>query len=303
MPTNIKNSLFNSLSRVFLIVLLIVSIAMTIIYLREDADGPLHKLQNSFHSLIVPVEFIGSGIGVAIDNAGIAISDATADESTLQELKERNQELTQLLTQSEEYRLENERLQELLNLKETYAIEGISGRVIGRSFDSWNQTITIDVGSDEGVESGLTVMGPQGVIGQVISSTPGSSSIRLLSDPNSGAACLIQSSRADGIVRGSLSGALHLENVSNDVEVNIGDVILTSGLGGSYVKGLLVGTVAKIDGNAKDGTRVITVVPNEHATALEEVIVIFSSSESSNTITDHSDRNDTEENVLQDTDE
>lgn len=66
-----------------------------------------------------------------------------------------------------------------MNLKETYKIDGVTGRVIGRNSDSWNQTITIDVGSDQGVEMGLTVMGPSGVIGQVISVSPGSSDVRL----------------------------------------------------------------------------------------------------------------------------
>ncbi len=65
-----------------------------------------------------------------------------------------------------------------------------------------------------------------------------------------------------------------------DIEVKQGDVVLTSGLGGSYTKGLLIGTVVRVEGNAKDGTRTIIVAPNEQAAVLEEVIVVFSASES-----------------------
>ena len=66
--------------------------------------------------------------------------------------------------------------------------------------------------------------------------------------------------------------------------VNQGDVVLTSGLGGSFTKGLLIGTVVRVEGNASDGTRVIVVAPNEVAAALEEVTVVFSASESAGII-------------------
>lgn len=245
-------------------------------YTKEGQTGFLHRIQNAVHSVFAPVEFIGSQAGDAVDSAGQAISDGTADEESLSALRQRVEELTELVTQGEEYRLENERLQGLLNLKETYNIEGVTGRVIGRSTDAWNQTITIDIGSAAGVEEGLTVIGPTGVVGQVLSVSPGSSVVRLLSDPKSGAAAMVQSSRADGIVRGSLSGILYLENVSADVELTPGDVVLTSGLGGSYTKGLLIGTVVRVDGNAKDGTRSVVITPNEHAAVLEEVTVVLS---------------------------
>ena len=172
-------------------------------------------------------------------------------------------QLRRAVAQGEEYRLEAQRLQALLNLKDAYDLEGVGARVIGRSTDAWNQTITIDAGADEGVETGMTVMGPSGVAGQVVAVSPGSSTVRLLSDPASGAAALIQSSRAEGIVRGSLDGLLYLENIGADVTVSVGDVVLTSGLGGSYVRGLLIGTVARVDGAAGDATRRIVVSPDE----------------------------------------
>lgn len=272
------------ITRIVLIAAIALSLICMGIYSREGEDGMLHGLQDSVHSVFAPIGFLSANAGAAIDDAGAAISDSAASDETVSALRERVAELTEMVTKGEEYRLESERLQGLLNLKETYSIEGVTGRVIGRNSDSWNQTITIDVGSDQGVEMGLTVMGPSGVVGQVVSVNPGSSSVRLLTDPKSGAAAMIQSSRADCIVRGSLSGTLYLENVSADVEVKQGDVVLTSGLGGSYTKGLLIGTVVRVEGNAKDGTRTVIVAPNEQAAVLEEVIVVFSASESLNIV-------------------
>ena len=151
-----------------------------------------------------------------------------------------------------------------------------------RNTDAWNQTVTIDVGTSSGVSTGLTVMGPNGVIGQVVSAQASSSTVRLLSDLRSGAAALIQSSRAEGVVnRGSLDGLLYLENIDSDVQVSVGDVVLTSGLGGSYTRGLLIGTVVKIEGAQNDASRRIVVSPNDAATSLEEVLVVTSASESS----------------------
>ena len=232
-------------------------------------------------SIAAPLKFVGASASSGVSDAQDALTDASADDATLTQLREQNAELRELVAQTEEYRQEVERLEGLLNLKESSGAEGIGGRIIGRNTDAWNQTVTIDVGTSSGVTTGLTVMGPNGVIGQVVSAQANSSTVRLLSDPRSGAAALIQSSRAEGVVRGSLDGLLYLENIDSDVQVSVGDVVLTSGLGGSYTRGLLIGTVVKIEGAQNDASRRIVVSPNDAATSLEEVLVVTSASESS----------------------
>lgn len=304
-------------SRVALIALVVISLAMVTVYSREGDHGVLHNVQSGAHSVFAPFGLLGSSAGAAAEDAGEALSDATASGDTLSALRQRNAELTELLTQSEEYRLEAERLQGLLDLKDAYSIEGVSGRVIGRSTDAWNQTITIDIGSANGVETGLTVVGPAGVVGQVISVQPGSCTVRLLTDPKSGAAALVQSNRAEGIVRGSLSGQLTLQNIDANVNLQVGDVVLTSGLGGSYVKGLLIGTIVRIEGSPGDGSRTIYVSPNETSQVLEEVTVVFDakgdsssrraastlSSSSSASSSNSSDASSDESEVGEDTDD
>lgn len=267
------------ISRIVLIGALVISVALMSIYSIEGQGGFLHSAQSAVHGFIAPLEIMGASGGAAVDEAGDAVSDATADAETLSALTQRNEELTNMLARTEEYRLEAERLAGLLNMRETYSIEGVTGRVIGRSTDAWNQTITVDIGSEDGVDAGLTVVGPSGVIGQVVSVSEGACTVRLLTDPQSGVAAMIQSSRTDGIVRGSLVGVLTLDNVSEDADVQVGDVVITSGLGGSFTKGLLIGTVVRIEGKATDGTRTIIVSQNELISALEEVTVVFSASE------------------------
>lgn len=267
-------------SRIIALILIVLSIVLMVVYTHEGNSGVLHGMQNSVRTVFVPLRFLGAAGGSLVEDATTMASDNMADAETLSELKERNAELTEMVTRAEEYRLEAERLQALLNLKDAYDINGITGRVIGKSTDAWNQTITLDVGTSNGVEEGLTVIGRGGVIGQVVAVSNGSCTVRLLSDPKSGVAAMIQSSRVEGIIRGSLTGLLYLENVSDNDKVSVGDVVLTSGLGGSFAKGLLIGTVARVEGNAFDGTRSILVSQNSDVRALEEVIVVFSAANS-----------------------
>lgn len=276
MDLSTKGKEKKTLSRVLSIVLAVACVIFMTLYAREGTSGPLHAVQMGIHSFFSPITSGGVAVDNAAENAGAALNEQTANDETLADLRSKVEELTQLLTQSEEYRLEAERLQGLLDLKETYDVDTVTGRVIGRSTDAWNQTITLDVGSDDGVETGLTVMGTTGVIGQVISVAPGSCTVRLLTDPQSGAAAIVQQSRAEGVVRGSLEGLLYLENISANVPLEVGDVVLTSGLGGSYVKSLLIGTIVRIEGSTGDGLRTIVVSPNSQNSGLEEAAVVLS---------------------------
>lgn len=261
---------------ILLVALLVVSVVLVTVYSREGADGPLHSAQNAVAGAIAPLKLAGAGVSSGVEAAGQAAADATADESTLSALRESNAELRELVAQTEEYRQEAQRLQGLLDMKDRYDIEGAAARVVGKSATAWNQTITIDAGSAEGVEAGMTVMGSTGVVGQVASVSEHSSEVRLLTDSQSGAAAMVQSSRAEGIVRGSLEGLLYLEDLDEDAEVAVGDVVITSGLGGSYVSGLMIGTVVRVEAGQGGTPSTVVVSPNDAASALEEVMVVFS---------------------------
>jgi rod shape-determining protein MreC len=119
-------------------------------------------------------------------------------------------------------------------------------------------------------------MGSTGVIGQVISTTPATSEVRLLTDPQSGVSVLVQSSRAEGILRGSVEGTLYLEGIDDSVELSEGDVVITSGLGGGYYRGLVAGIITKIEQRAGSSTRTIVVTPNASFTNISEALVVMS---------------------------
>lgn len=276
MPFNLQQQSGSSATRnVVFVILLVLSLVLATAYAREGEQGPIHSVQNVFTGASSRVGSAGAGLGSAAETAGSSISDATADSSTLTALRQQNRELREMLANAEEYRQEAIRLQGLLDMKQVSGVTGPVAHIIGRSANAWDQSITIDLGSADGVESGMTIMGASGVIGQVSRTTEHTSTVRLLTDPNSGAAVMIQSSRANGIVRGSINGLLYLEDLDESVIPEVGDVIVTSGLGGSYERGLIVGAVVRVDKTESNTTGAVIVSPNDSASLLEEVIVVF----------------------------
>lgn len=276
MALNFQQSDSAFLRRVLLIVCTVASLAMVVVYVWEGPSGPLHRAQTAVSGAVAPLQLAGAVVGSGTDAAAAAAADFAADEATLTELRAYVAELEAGYAQKEEYARENERLRELLEIKDAYKLEGVGARVIGRSAQAWSQTITIDRGEADGVDAGQTVMGATGVVGQVVGTTAHTATVRLLTDPQSGAAAMVQSTRAEGVVTGSLEGLLYLEGLSADAEVQPGDIVLTSGLGGSYVKGLLIGTVVKVDARSGETTRRAVVSSNDGVSALEEVLVVFS---------------------------
>ena len=275
MPLRFQENSNRLVRRILFVVLLVASLVLVTLYGREDAQGPVHRVQNSVVSITGKVGYVGALVGSGTQVVADAAADATANNDTLTALREQNEQLRRLLSDTEEYRQEAERLRALLDMKQASGVTGKTAEVIGRSLSSWDQSITISLGSDDGIESGMTVMGSTGVIGQVTRVQPTTSTVRLLSDPNSGAAVIVQSSRANGIVRGSIDGMLYLEDIEDDKIPEVGDVIITSGLGGSYSRGLIVGSVVSVSRIAGTAGGSIVVSPNDRADMLEEVIVVM----------------------------
>lgn len=276
MPLNFQSEQNSPRSGVLGVVLFVVSVLLFGAFCAEGTEGPIHSIQRTIYSVSIPVQTAGSAIGFGIGNAATAISDGTADEGTLSSLKEQNQQLRQKVAELEEYRQEAIRLEGLLGVKSSLSVEGVSAAVVGRSGEAYSQTITINVGSDDGVDVGQSVMGSSGVLGQIVSVSSHAAVVRLLSDPQSGAAAVLQATRAEGIVRGSLDGFLYLEDLDSDAVVSEGDVVLTSGQGGSYAGGLIIGTVARVENLGDIGSQRIIVAPNDTVSQLQDVIVVTS---------------------------
>ena len=122
---------------------------------------------------------------------------------------------------------------------------------------------------------GDPVIAAGGLVGQVVEVTPWNARVRLITDSESGVSVLVQRTRANGIVRGSIQGPLQLEFMSKSAAPVRGDVVLTSGLGGVYPKDIVVGEVTDVSSQQADLFPAITVSSRVDIDRIEEVLVII----------------------------
>lgn len=257
-----------------LVALVVVSLILITVYFRESDSGPLHRTRRLTQAVSAPIAVAGEWVFTPVDAVRDWFSGLGVSRTEVETLRDQNAELRQRVSDLEEARLENDRLQEILGFIQARELEAVGARVIGRPVNAWEGTIVIDRGSDDGIEPGMPVLAPQGLLGQTVDVTGSSAKVRLITDQRSGVSALIQASRAEGIVNGSIEGRLSLDYVSSEVTVTVGDVVLTSGMGGVYPKGLLIGEVIDVLTADNDLYPVITVQPSARLEGIEEVIVL-----------------------------
>ena len=119
----------------------------------------------------------------------------------------------------------------------------LAATVIGREISPYYQYIIIDKGSNDGVLHGMPVVTQQGLVGRVDAVIANAARVQLISDANSVVNVHLQNAKVEAQIRGSITGEITLEMVPQDAEVQIGDVLLTSGLGGNYPPNIFVGQV------------------------------------------------------------
>jgi len=258
-----------------LIALICVSLALLTLYSREGVRGPVHLLRSAVKVVATPFEHVGSFLTQPLDVVSVAFEDAAADEETLSQLRAQNAALLSQLAELEEYKLENARLSNMLSLSSAYGTQGIGARVIASAVDDWSAAVTIDVGSAAGVSVDMPVSDGNGVVGQVTEVSLLTSTVTLLSDPDCGVGALLQGSRDTGVLRGSIDGSLHLEYIPLSTDVAVGELVVTSGLGGVYPKGMLLGVVSSVSSVPSDVYHTIIVKPVYEPSSLDEVFVIM----------------------------
>jgi rod shape-determining protein MreC len=174
-----------------------------------------------------------------------------------------------------EMHLANERLRELLQFREKNSPSMIGAEVIGRDPSSWFKSVTIDKGERDGLKKGMAVISPAGAIGQVLKISPHYATVLLITDYNSAIDCVVQRTRAKAIVEGKGENRCQLKYLLRAEEVAVGDVVVTSGLGGNFPKGLMVGEIKKVDKKGHGVFQYAELVPSADMTQLEEVFVIM----------------------------
>ncbi|MFB3926437.1 MAG: rod shape-determining protein MreC [Syntrophales bacterium] len=190
-------------------------------------------------------------------------------------LKRKIETLTNELVNYRESYLEGLRLKEHMALRETHQLPMTTARVVGKENSSIFKTILINKGTSEGLRPGLPVLSAQGVVGRIIESSWNVSRVLLAIDYNSNIDAVIQGSRSQGILQGGGAMGCILKYVERSEEIKVGDAVLTSGMGGVFPRGLLLGTVVSVDRKDSGLFQRIDVMPAVHFSRLEEVSVIM----------------------------
>jgi len=259
----------------WLILLVALSIVIITVWYRESDAGPLHRFRGGVQAATAPVSAGGEIVTRPVRGLFAWASDLGVSRSQLEQLRDQNQRLRARVAELEEDRLENERLRGLVQLAQAQDLDAVAARVIGRPTNSWEGVITIDRGSADGIAVGMPVVGAVGLLGQTVSVAPNSARVRLITDQRGGVAALVQRSRAEGVVRGSIEGDLTMDFVSTETTVRAGDVVVTSGIGGVYPKGLVIGEVTAVERLENSLYQAIELEPTAQLSGLEEVLVVI----------------------------
>ncbi len=180
------------------------------------------------------------------------------------------------LNESNEIYLENARLKELLAFKQKSAHRLAAAKVIGSSVDSWSSAIIIDKGRSSGIKRLNVVITPLGLVGRVVEAQATISKVLLINDPDFGVSAIVQRSRQQGLVTGTLGRLLAMKYLPALADIKIDDTVITSGLTEAYPKGVLIGNVVEVHNEFSGLSRYALIKPAVNLSALEEVLVIVS---------------------------
>jgi rod shape-determining protein MreC len=173
------------------------------------------------------------------------------------------------------------RLQKLLGFKEQYVTSTVAAQVIGTSGAERSNVLYLDKGSEDGIKPEQAVITPDGVVGKIRDVFPHTAQLLLIDDPSSGAGVILASTRIRGILRGTATGQVQINNLTADSRIKPGEQVMTSGGDLVFPRGLPVGVIVSI---APDPLHqpytAITIKPAANLSRLEEVLVVTGTSAS-----------------------
>jgi rod shape-determining protein MreC len=194
-------------------------------------------------------------------------------------LRRANVELADQANRLREERLENIRLRQLLGLRQQLPFDLVAGQVVGKNLTLLRNTMTIDIGLADGVQTLMPVISDGGLVGIVVSVSPHYAIVNLLVNIDFRASAKIERSRVDGIVAWDGKNVT-LKNVAKTLDVKVGDVVLTSTYSSTFPADMRIGVVSEVREQSGTLFKTIIVTPSVDFVKLEEVFVLTSEPDS-----------------------
>ena len=241
------------------------------------SENVVNTILSPFQSAITSISNVTKKVGVISWEMVTVYEQNKMLRSEVEQLRQRDVNVNEIMA-------ENTRLTNILNYKNAVKqFDTAVAKII--SYDSSNLTnsITINLGAKDGMQKNMPVITPQGLVGTIVAVYEHSAKVQLILDPRSAVGAIIQrpESRVIGIMQGSVGvqTLAKMVNIPRDADVVVGDNVLTSGYGGLYPKGIVIGEVVEVTNEAGGLLKYATVKTAVDFYRIEEVLVIVNSRE------------------------
>jgi len=241
--------------------------------------GYLQPVRDAARTLFAPLQIIMSNITIGVGRSAISLRDVQALRQRAEELRAEVNRLSVENARMVELEQENRRLRQLLNYTRNnpqydYRTAAVVGQKIGDDTSNLLFAIFVDVGARDGVAPGMPVVTDRGLVGRVTRVGPNVAEVILLIDPSSVVNARILNSRVTGVVRGSVDATLVMDRIPQGETVSPGDIVVTSGFGGTYPDKLVIGQVTEVSQRDAEMFQTARIRPTVDFGRLETVLVI-----------------------------
>lgn len=267
-----RNKQSNILGAIITVIILIL-----LIFLSNVQTDKLSFLESVVSSIVTPIQRVSNDIKNKIQGNSSYFTDIENLQAENEQLKEKNSELETSLRELESIKADNATLQEYMNLTQKYAdYNTIPAYVINRDVSNYSSDLVINVGKNDGVNVNMTVIADKGLVGHIISVTDNTAKVQVIVDSASTVSCKISTTEESIICKGTLENnqILRASYIPTGAELIQGDNVYTSGLGGIYRKGILIGTIEEIITTSNVTDRYAKIKPAVDFSTVDSVLVI-----------------------------
>lgn len=265
------------LRKVFLVIAVVVVPLMAINMQRKSEEELWFTKPFSFVGGVIQGAFSSFSSGVR-GTTGMYL-DLINIKTENRELKVEIAELRAQLGAMRELKVENERLSKLLGFRQSSNMDLLAAKVVGKDLLIDHQTLTVNRGTHHGVKKNMAALTVGGVVGYVFRADLYTAQILLITDRYAAIDALVQRSRARGIVEGSSRDSTTLKYVKRGDDVQVGDLVVTSGMYNVFPKGFPIGIVKQVNKSQYGMTQELDLTPAVDPLNLEELFIVLNANQ------------------------
>ena len=263
-------------ARVLLGVLIFVALVLVTVDFRAEPGGSTDRLRGGVTAVVRPFQDGVSALVRPFTTLGDNVSDLFRTRAENRRLRLEVERLQQRRESSVDLERENAELRGLIDIRDRSAIDAVAARTVALAPSNFEWTITIDVGSADGVARDMPVIDGDGLVGRVIQVTPNASRVLLAIDPTFAAASRVASTGEIGTIDGRGGDPMTMRPLDPEAGIEVGDEIVTSSYqGGLFPAGIPIGTVSSIEEAGSRLTSEALVNPFVDFTRLHHVLVLL----------------------------